>query len=64
MIPVYKGRALKEEPQSDGSVRYTDDAAIFIGRLVKTQETKESLFRRFERYGNIVSFPIISGIDN
>lgn len=53
-LPVYKGRALKEDTSS-GEVRYIDEAAIFVGRLVKTIETKETLLRRFERYGKIVS---------
>ncbi len=55
LVPIYKGRALKEDT-STGEVRYIDESAIFIGRLVKTLETKETLLRRFERYGKIVSY--------
>ena len=54
MLPIYKGRALKEIT-SDGEVRYIDEAAIFVGRLVKTAETKDTLLRRFQLYGKIVS---------
>lgn len=54
LIPTYKGRRL-EELIVDGQARFVDKAAIFVGRLVKLQETKDSLFHRFTRYGNIVS---------
>jgi hypothetical protein len=40
---------------SSGDVRYIDRAAIFVGRLVKGQETRESLLTRFTRYGRVVS---------
>lgn len=45
---------MREEVE-DGVSRYIDDAAVFVGRLVKTQETQLTLFKRFERYGKIVS---------
>ena len=55
VLSVYRGRALKEESSSSGERKYVDEAAVFVGRLVKTAETKESLLERFERYGKIVS---------
>lgn len=54
LVPTYRGRQLREEVQ-DGVSRYIDDAAVFVGRLSKTQETQLTLFKRFERYGKIVS---------
>ncbi|WOO77702.1 uncharacterized protein LOC62_01G001264 [Vanrija pseudolonga] len=54
VLPTYKGRLLREE-YVDGEPKYFDDAAIFVGRLVKNQETHLSLLKRFERYGKIVT---------
>lgn len=50
---TYRGRLIREEVV-DGQPRYIDDAAIFVGRLVKEQENTMSLLSRFERYGKIV----------
>ena len=55
LVPTYKGRVLRED-MSTGEARYIDDAAVFVGRLIKAAETRETLFRRFERYGKIVRF--------
>lgn len=54
IIPMYRGRTLRED-LSEENPRFFDDAAVFVGRLVKEQETEESLFRRFSRYGQVVS---------
>lgn len=54
LIPTYRGRTLRAD-QSDDGPRFYDDAAVFVGRLVKGQETEQSLFERFSRYGQIVS---------
>lgn len=54
LVLTYRGRQLREEIK-DGASRYIDDAAIFVGRLVKGRETEFTLLKRFERYGNIVS---------
>ena len=62
LVPLYKGRALTED-SSSGENRFIDNAAIFVGRLVKTLETKNSLFGRFERYGKIVSDQLWGAID-
>jgi len=53
VVLTYRGRVLREEVV-DGQPRYIDDAAIFVGRLVKEQETSLTLLKRFERYGKIV----------
>jgi hypothetical protein len=53
LVLTYRGRLLREEVTGAGS-RFIDDAAIFVGRLVKNQETQLTLLKRFERYGRIV----------
>lgn len=53
VVLTYRGRIVREE-FVDGQPRYIDDAAIFVGRLVKEQETTISLLKRFERHGKIV----------
>lgn len=59
LVPIYKGRTLKEIT-SDGEARFIDQAAVFVGRLVKTVESKETLFRRFRRYGRIVNYLVFT----
>jgi hypothetical protein len=54
VIPTYKGRSLRED-SSTGETKYYDECAVFVGRLVKGQETELTLLRRFARYGDIVS---------
>jgi hypothetical protein len=54
VIPTYKGRSLREET-STGDTKYYDECAVFVGRLAKGQETELTLWRRFARYGDIVS---------
>jgi hypothetical protein len=55
VIPTYRGRTLREDLSED-TPRYFDDAAVFAGRLVKELETEQSLYHRFSRYGQIVSW--------
>jgi hypothetical protein len=55
VVLTYRGRIIRQEDHQDGQPRYIDDAAIFVGRLVKEQENTMSLLKRFERYGKIVS---------
>lgn len=38
-----------------GVTRYIDEAAVFVGRLVKEKETEATLLQRFQKYGNVVS---------
>ncbi|ORY31414.1 hypothetical protein BCR39DRAFT_465791 [Naematelia encephala] len=52
LMYTYKGRRL-EERMVNGEPKYFDRAAVFVGRLVKEQETKETLFHRFRKYGAI-----------
>lgn len=54
LAPTYRGRLLTEEKLGDGEVRYTDQSAVFVGRVVKEQESDASLFQRFAKYGPIV----------
>lgn len=54
LAPTYRGRLLKEE-LVNGTSRFTDESAIFVGRLVKEVETQFSLLERFAKYGRIVS---------
>lgn len=54
LIPTYRGRTLREDLAEDRP-RWFDDAAVFVGRLVKGQETEISLFNRFSQYGQMVS---------
>ena len=54
LLHTYKSRVLVEQ-EIDGELQYIDRAAIFVGRLVKTQETRESLLKRFAKYGKMVS---------
>jgi hypothetical protein len=54
VVLTYRGRLIREE-LDDGQARYIDDAAIFVGRLVKEQENTLSLLKRFENYGKVVS---------
>ena len=55
ILHTYKCRMLEELVSDDGEVVYIDKAAIYIGRLAKNSETKETLLKSFERYGKIVS---------
>ncbi|KAL7423191.1 hypothetical protein Q5752_002491 [Cryptotrichosporon argae] len=52
VIHTYKGRILREDT-SAGVIRYIDDSAVFVGRLVKGQETTSTLLQRFGRYGRV-----------
>ncbi|EIW73610.1 hypothetical protein TREMEDRAFT_17955, partial [Tremella mesenterica DSM 1558] len=52
ILPTYKGRVLAREEDESGE-RYIDKAAVFVGRLVKSQENDQSLFQRFSKYGRI-----------
>ncbi|ORX40216.1 hypothetical protein BD324DRAFT_267000 [Kockovaella imperatae] len=54
MVPTYRGRLL-DIVEVDGIVRYIDPAAVFVGRLPKTQETDLTLHKRFSKYGPIVA---------
>jgi hypothetical protein len=53
LVPTYRGRTLREDVQEE-TTRFFDDAAVFVGRLVKEVETEQTLFERFSRYGEIV----------
>jgi hypothetical protein len=55
VAPTYRGRLLNEEMHK-GEVRYIDPSAVFVGRLVKEQETEATLLQRFGKYGQVVSF--------
>ncbi|GMK57379.1 hypothetical protein CspeluHIS016_0402130 [Cutaneotrichosporon spelunceum] len=54
LVPMYRGRQLREEIDG-GESRFVDDAAIFVGHLVKEKETQLTLLKRFERYGRITA---------
>lgn len=54
IAPTYRSRLLKVEVV-DGEKRYFDESAVFVGRLVKEEETEESLLHRFGHYGPVVS---------
>ncbi|BEI94193.1 uncharacterized protein CcaverHIS019_0606520 [Cutaneotrichosporon cavernicola] len=54
LVPMYRGRLLREEI-INGRSRFVDDAAIFVGRITKEQETQLTLLKRFERYGRIAA---------
>ncbi|BEJ17110.1 hypothetical protein CspHIS471_0605110 [Cutaneotrichosporon sp. HIS471] len=54
LVPMYRGRLLREEI-INGQSRFVDDAAIFVGRITKEQETQLTLLKRFERYGRIAA---------
>lgn len=58
VVLTYQGRRLREEIV-DGTIRYVDDAGVFIGGLVREQETDLSLLKRFEQYGKIVSAEVV-----
>jgi hypothetical protein len=45
---------LKEEIVR-GELRFVDECAIFVGRLVKEKETPLTLLKRFAQYGQVVS---------
>jgi hypothetical protein len=51
---MYKNRILRED-LSTGEAQFYDDAAVFVGRIVKEVETDITLLRRFSKYGPIVS---------
>lgn len=53
-LPTYRGRRLRHE-SVNGVPRFVDDLGVFVGKLVKEKETEESIFRRFSKYGQIVS---------
>jgi hypothetical protein len=53
-VPTYKGRLLRQD-LSSGEPKYYDECAVFVGRLVKGQESEGSLLKRFSKYGEVVS---------
>lgn len=54
IAPTYRGRLLKPEIIK-GEIKYIDESAVFVGRLVKEQETDATLLKRFSKYGRVVS---------
>lgn len=54
-LPTYRGRPLRHEAVN-GVPRFVDDLGVFVGKLVKEKETEETIFRRFSKYGRIVSY--------
>ncbi|WVQ80545.1 hypothetical protein IAT38_002650 [Cryptococcus sp. DSM 104549] len=54
MMHTYRGRpvSVSTDPET-GESRYTDEAAVFVGRLAKSAETEATIFRRFSKYGKI-----------
>jgi hypothetical protein len=59
LAPTYRGRLLKEE-RVDGGSRFVDECAVFVGRLVKGEETQSTLYQRFAKYGRIVCYLLCS----
>lgn len=54
LLHTYRGRPLIED-NSTGETKFLDESAIFVGRLNKRMETYATLYKRFEKYGKIVS---------
>lgn len=54
LLPTYRGRPLRHETVG-GVDRFVDDLGIFVNKLVKEKETEATIFRRFSKYGHIVS---------
>lgn len=54
LLHTYRGRPLIED-NSAGETKFLDESAIFVGRLNKRMETYATLYKRFEKYGKIVS---------